>query len=120
MVQRISRHDVPHYLPQLWQREMPYPAYDPRWLRVHTDQGPVRALGFTLARHSPHHTGELSSDTYHHIFKHASGLFGTTLDYAQQTFDQLQSLGITDHALGRLLQLADAPTPQAPPRILNQ
>jgi cation transport protein ChaC len=64
-------------------------------------------LGFTLDRQSPSHTGVLSAETYRHIFRHSQGCFGSTLDYAQQTFDHLQSLGIHDHALARLLQLAE-------------
>ena len=40
------------------------------------------------------------------------GRYGTTLDYARQTFDGLRAHGIHDRALGRLLRLAD---PGAPP-----
>ena len=103
VVQRIARADAEIYLPQLWLREMPNPVYDPRWLTAHTPQGPVKALAFTLARHSPSHTGTLTDAQYRHIFAHARGRFGTTLDYARLTHMHLQRIGIQDHALGRLL-----------------
>jgi len=111
VVQRIAQEDVPCYLPQLWLREMPNPVYDPHWLRAHTPQGPVNALAFTLNRQSPNHTGPLTPDQYRHIFQHATGRYGTTLDYARQTHTQLAQLGIRDRALERLL--AHAPQPQA-------
>jgi cation transport protein ChaC len=67
----------------------------------------VKALAFTLSRQSPHHTGELAPDEYRRIFSEAQGIYGTTLDYAQATFDELQRLGIDDKALKRLLAYAD-------------
>jgi glutathione-specific gamma-glutamylcyclotransferase len=106
VAQRIARADAQTYLPQLWLREMPDPVYDPRGLTAHTPQGPVTALAFTLARHSPSHTGTLTDSQYRHIFAHARGRYGTTLDYARQTHLHLQHIGIHDHALGRLLSLA--------------
>ena len=81
-------------------------VYDPKWLVCQTGQGPVRALAFTLSKRSPNHTGVLSEDAYRQIFSDACGRYGTTRDYAQLTFDKLRALGIHDHALGKLLQLA--------------
>jgi cation transport protein ChaC len=109
VVQRIAQADVPRYLPQLWLREMPNPVYDPRWLTAHTPQGPVTALAFTLNRRSPNHTGTLTPAEYRRIFEHATGRYGTTLDYARQTHEQLAQLGIRDRALARLLGHAPQP-----------
>ena len=82
---------------------MPGCVYDPRWLPCATAQGTVSALAFTLSRRSPSFTGELSAEQYRHIFRHARGRYGTTLDYARQTLDSLRAHGIEDHALCRLL-----------------
>jgi len=90
----------------LWQREMALGVYDPRWLVCQTGAGPVRALAFTLSRRSPSHAGVLPDDEYRRIFAEASGIYGTTRDYAQATYDELRRLGIDDRALGRLLALA--------------
>ncbi|MBK5205442.1 MAG: gamma-glutamylcyclotransferase, partial [Polaromonas sp.] len=68
-------------------------------------QGDVRALAFTLSKRSPSHTGVLTEDRYRQIFSDACGRYGTTRDYAHLTYDKLRTLGIHDHALGKLLEL---------------
>lgn len=103
---RVPHEQVEAIFPVLWAREMPNPVYDPKWLHCQTPQGPVRALAFTLSRHSPNYTGELSPQQYGDIFAHSRGRYGTTLDYARQTLQGLRQHGIEDHALARLLQLA--------------
>ena len=117
MVYRIAQSRVEAALPALWQREMPNGVYDPKWLRCETLPVPgaapmpvnlkpeqVRALAFTLSRHSPSHTGLLSDETYRSIFSDACGRYGTTREYAQITYDKLREIGIEDRALGKLLQ----------------
>ncbi|WP_225781673.1 gamma-glutamylcyclotransferase [Xenophilus sp. Marseille-Q4582] len=93
-------------LGRLWLREMPTGVYDPRWLRCATPGGPVRALAFTLSRKSPNFTGTLSDARYREIFATATGRYGSSLDYARQTFEELQRHGIHDAALARLMRLA--------------
>ena len=80
-------------------------VYDPRWLVCHTSHGPVKALAFTLSRKSPSHTGELSEEEYRRIFSESSGIYGTTLDYAHRTLEELRQHNIHDRALERLLRL---------------
>jgi len=108
MVFRLPRQDCAEGLATLWQREMVTGVYDPRWLACHTPQGPVQALAFTLSRQSPHHTGQLADDEYRRIFSTATGRFGTTRDYAHQTYEELRRMGIEDRALARLLRLSQA------------
>jgi len=48
----------------------------------------------------------LSAAQYRSIFAQSTGLFGSTLDYAQQTLESLSRLGIEDRALKALLTLA--------------
>lgn len=103
MALRIQRRHVPETLQTLWEREMPSCVYDPRWLPCRTSEGPVTALAFTLSRRSPSYTGELSPGQYQQIFAQARGRYGTTLDYARQTYDSLKAHGIHDHSLARLL-----------------
>ncbi len=106
MVFRVPAAQARQVLINLWQREMALGVYDPRWLVCQTGAGPVRALAFTLSRRSPSHAGVLPDDEYRRIFAEASGIYGTTRDYAQATYDELRRLGIDDRALGRLLALA--------------
>jgi cation transport protein ChaC len=105
MVFRIPREAGAETLTRLWAREMITAVYDPKWLRAHTPQGPVRALAFTLSRKSPSHTGELSEDEYKAIFAEAAGTYGTTLAYAHRTLEELRLHGIRDRHLERLLKL---------------
>ena len=104
---RVARDKADEVLVRLWEREMPMDVYTPSWLPCNTPQGPVKALAFTLARSSPSFTGHLPADTYRQIFQHASGRFGTTLDYARQTYASLKAHGIEDQALAALLRYAD-------------
>lgn len=92
-------------LKDLWFREMPTGVYDPRWLRCATSQGTVNALAFTLSHSSPSYCGQLTPARYRQIFAQSCGRYGTTLDYAQRTYESLLAEGIDDHALARLLQL---------------
>ena len=108
MVFRLPRAHGAQGLATLWRREMVTGVYDPRWLPCRTDGGTVRALTFTLSRHSPHHTGQLHDEDYRRIFSTATGRFGTTRDYAWQTYEELRRLGIEDRALARLLALSQA------------
>lgn len=108
MVFRIPHEHGHEAMHKLWQREMVTGVYDPRWLDCHTAQGKVRALAFTLSRQSPSHTGVLTDEEYRRIFSKACGCFGSTLDYARLTRDELRRLGIHDRALDRLLQLSQA------------
>jgi len=113
---RVPHEQVEALMPVLWAREMPNPVYDPKWLHCETPQGPVRALAFTLSRHSPSYTGTLSDERYRDIFSRSCGRYGTTLDYARQTFEGLLHHGIHDRALQKLLLLADDPMVKPDPR----
>jgi glutathione-specific gamma-glutamylcyclotransferase len=106
MAFRIPQAAGPEVLTRLWSREMATAVYDPRWLTCHTAQGPVQALAFTLSRKSPSHTGVLSEDEYRCIFDSACGIYGTTLDYAARTLEELRRHNIRDRHLERLLRLA--------------
>ena len=108
MVFRIPQAEVPAIMDKVWAREMVTAVYDPRWLTCHTPHGPVKALAFTLSRKSPNHTGELTEAQYRQIFADACGRYGTTLEYAQLTHEELRRHNIHDKALARLLRMAQA------------
>jgi len=106
LVFRTPARQVRQTIEQLWLREMPNSVYTTRWLQCPTPQGPVNALASTLPRSSPSYTGNLSPAQYQHIFQNATGRYGTTLDYAKETFHSLKQQGIHDKALEALLQHA--------------
>lgn len=106
MVYRIGADQAPAVLERLWAREMPMSVYEPRWLACPTEHGSVRALAFTLPHHSPSHTGVLSDAQLRQIFRDATGRFGSTRDYAEQTLQALRRIGIEDRALARVVRIA--------------
>jgi glutathione-specific gamma-glutamylcyclotransferase len=106
VVFRIPKAQAEQALHDLWFREMPGDVYDPRWLSCATAQGNVNALAFTMAKSNPSYCGTLMPTQYRHIFQQARGRYGTTLDYAQRTYESLMAEGIDDHALAKLLKLA--------------
>jgi len=108
VVFRVPQAEGDEVMRRLWAREMVTGVYDPKWLPCQTDQGPVKALAFTLSRRSPNFTGNLEAAHYQQIFSDSCGRFGTTHDYAQQTYDGLLQLGIRDHELERVLAFAPA------------
>lgn len=106
LVYRIPRAAGEAVLPRLWEREMPNGVYEPRWLNCDTRAGRLRALAFTLSRQSPNWTGPLHEPELLHIFRHARGRYGTTLDYLLRTVQGLREHGIRDRELERQAHLA--------------
>ncbi len=106
LVYRVARHEAKATLTQLWPREMPTGVYDPQWLRCRTPDGDVTALAFTLSRQSPSWTGPLDDAKLLHIFKHANGRYGSTLDYLLRTAQSLGECGIHDREVLRQVELA--------------
>jgi cation transport protein ChaC len=106
LVYRVPRAAGEAVLPQLWAREMPNGVYEPRWLNCDTPAGRQRALAFTLSRQSPNWTGPLHEPELLHIFRHAQGRYGTTLDYLLRTVQGLREHGICDAELERQARLA--------------
>ena len=107
MVFRVPRHSGREVMEQLWSREMAMAVYDPKWLTCHTSHGPVTALAFTLSRKSPSHTGVLTPEEYRRIFTEASGIYGTTYEYAHRTLEELRRHNIRDKGLEKLLKLIE-------------
>lgn len=106
LVYRIPRAEGETALVRLWEREMPNGVYEPRWLNCDTPAGRLRALAFTLSRQSPNWTGPLHEPELLHIFRHARGRYGTTLDYLLRTVQGLREHGIRDRELERQVHLA--------------
>jgi glutathione-specific gamma-glutamylcyclotransferase len=106
MVYRVPAARAADELERLWQREMPTGVYDPRWLPCQTSHGSLDALAFTLSRRSPNFTGRIDDAQMLHILRHASGRYGTTLDYLLRTADALRDCAVCDREIERLVLLA--------------
>lgn len=106
VVYRVPRKRAAAELQRLWLREMPNAVYDPRFLPCRTAQGEVRALAFTLSRRSESFVAKMAEHELLHVFKHARGRFGTTLEYLLETADALRRRGLRDRQIERMVELA--------------
>jgi cation transport protein ChaC len=106
MVYRLPPRDLEGQFERLWAREMPIGVYDPRWVMASTAGGKLPALAFTLSRRSPAWTGRIDDHHMLDILRHASGRYGSTLDYLLQTALALRQHGVNDHEVERLVRLA--------------
>jgi len=118
VVYRLRRDTADEELGRLWAREMPTGVYDPRWLPCKTALGTVSALAFTLSRRSESYMGRLADEQVLQILRHASGRYGSTLDYLADTAVALRSQGVHDREIERLMKLAAfhglVPAPESP------
>ena len=105
VVFRLRREHADEELERLWAREMPTGVYDPRWLPARTPQGEVQALAFTLSRRSEAFMGHIGDAQMLHILRHASGRYGSTLEYLASTAHALRERGVHDREVQQLMTL---------------
>ncbi len=86
----------------LWRREMISGTYVPRWMRAHTEDGPVRAVAFVVNRAMPTYAGRLDDDTIIEVAMRARGHYGPCRDYLVETAQSLEKVGMADARLSRL------------------
>lgn len=106
VVYRLRSESADVELRRLWEREMVTGVYDPRWLPARTPQGTVMALAFTLSKRSESFMGRMADEQVLHILRHASGRYGTTLQYLAATAQALRERGVRDREIDRLMALA--------------
>jgi len=91
----------------LHERELVTPIYEPRWLRVQTPQGPVRAVAYVVDRKNREYMGKLSTARIVSLIRQARGVSGSNRDYLINTVRHLDELGVPDGPLHRLLRLVE-------------
>ncbi len=92
----------------IWRREMLSGAYLPRWVKLSTDGGPLRAITFVVNRRHERYAGRLPEDELVRTLATAEGRIGRCCDYLHNTVLHLDQLGIRDGAMHRLLDLVNA------------
>ena len=75
-------------------------------MRLPLGDDEVRALAFTLNRRSDAHLGHIGDEQMLHILRHASGRYGSTLQYLVATAQALRERGVHDREIDRLMALA--------------
>lgn len=89
----------------LWRREMLLGTYMPRWVRLESSGGPVRAIAFVVDRSKPGYAGRLTDHQIVSTAVHACGHFGSCADYLMHTARSLEKHGIADRRLSRLADM---------------
>jgi len=78
------------------------PPVRPRWLRLKTEAGQIRAFAFAMDRNHPRYVGPKSPEVVADVLAKAVGTWGSMADYLQTTVENLEALGIHDRQLWRL------------------
>ncbi len=107
IIYRIDAKSIDSETSLIWNREMATRGYIPRWLKVRTETGTVRAIGFVADRAYEHYVKQRSLDETTQIIATASGKLGTCLDYLRSILENLDKCGITDEPLQKLLAVAE-------------
>ena len=92
----------------LYEREMTTYAYDSRWLRLRTRNGPITAVAFVVDRGHKEYAGRLAADRVVEMIAQGSGDRGSCQQYLENTVHHLEALGLSDPTLKRLLRLVHA------------
>ena len=77
-------------------------AYVPRWVGVHTDQGPVRAITFAINHKHERYAGLVPEREAAAAIASAQGALGPCSEYLFNTVAHLEEIGIHDRALRKL------------------
>ena len=93
---RIAPDKLEEELSILWAREMAMNSYVATWVTVHTAEGPVSGLTFTIDRNHERYVGRLPSDIVANHLATAKGYLGTSAEYLENTVAHLEELGIRD------------------------
>lgn len=89
-----------------------------RWVWIQTEDGPLRALAFTVNRKGRGYEGRLPPAQVAHTLARAAGHLGSGANYLFQTVTRLEEFGIRDSYLWHLQQLvADEIRAMAPPAV---
>ena len=107
---RLPAGDPREQLGKLFRREMTAKpsTYTPRWLKLSTDSGALRGLGFVINPKGRAYSGRLSDEEVAGTLACACGHWGSGADYLHNAVTNLELRGIHDRHLWRLQQLVAA------------
>ena len=83
----------------LWRREMVLGSYNPRWVKIESGTGELRAIAFIVNRDHPNYAGRLSIETVVKSMVNARGYLGTPAEYLLETTRGLLEHGVRDRYL---------------------
>jgi cation transport protein ChaC len=107
VVFRLREATLEQSLEKLFRREMSVkpPNNMPRWLKVDTPAGSLRALGFVMNRTARYYAGRLPNQEVAELLATACGHWGSCAEYLYNTVTHLEEHGIHDRHLWELQRL---------------
>lgn len=104
---RLPEQNLRDQFDKLFRREMTAKpsTYLPRWLKLETAEGPMRALSFVVNPKGRTFAGKRGEDEVAQLLADACGHLGSGADYLYHTVKNLETHGIHDRHLWRLQQL---------------
>lgn len=111
---RIAADQVQEELDVVWSREMGGRSYRAQWVNVRSDDGPLRALTFTINRDHPRYVKTMSHDNAVAYLATSTGPLGSCAEYLTNTVSHLDELGIVDSQMHTLLDGVRSFTGTAP------
>ena len=103
---RIEAADQAAALDALWEREMLTGIYEPKWIHLQCEAGPLQALAFTVVNEHPQYAGRIPLAIQAQIVAHARGELGSCLDYVANTLSALNHAGVDEPTLETVYRLA--------------
>lgn len=104
---RVPAGEAEAAMDYLYARELITNVYIPRWLKVVTPRGEVRAASFVVDRTHDQYTGELALGATAELIRHGVGVSGPGIEYLRNTVHHMEALGLATGDLKRILQLID-------------
>jgi cation transport protein ChaC len=104
---RVAGNQVKNVLNYLHKREMKHQAYSPKWLKVFTPIGAIKAYGFVVVRNHIQYAGKLKEKKMLELIRQGNGKGGNCLEYLQNTIHKLDELGIPEGPLHKIVRLAE-------------
>jgi cation transport protein ChaC len=105
---RVAAPLVPDVMEQVYRREMPTGVYAPRFVPVTLDDGrKVKAWAFIARRGHPQYLPHAAPEHQATLIRQGHGQAGPCREYLANTIAQLESLGLEDKSLKRLLELVE-------------
>jgi glutathione-specific gamma-glutamylcyclotransferase len=105
---RVPAAEATETINYLYDREMVTAVYLPRWVRIATAQGPVRAATFIVDKDHEQYAGRLAPARIVDLILQGTGRNGRCVDYLENTVRHLHALGLRDRPLEQMLTLVAA------------
>ena len=104
---RVPAGEASEVMEYLYERELVTDVYIPRWVRVLTSDGHVRAASFVVDRAHEQYTGELELEATAELIRHGVGISGPGIEYLRNTVRHMEALGLAAGELKQILQMID-------------